>query len=180
MSADTPLHQDRQPEMLNISDEEDLNPGISYIQLDEEGREVSDPMEDKKIAQMTDEELRREYKKLPPSLKQKYNQCKQFHSQLQKEANTDALLHAYMQRSVTTMQPAIPDEIAHEEMQNYEMMPDQVQIIKMVDKDGKEVKRVCPILIKKEIDKERGCQVPLAPSDLPTGMPLLGPHKNNC
>ena len=73
--------------------------------------------------------------------------------------------------------PAIPDEIAHEEMQNYETMPNQVQIVKMVDKDGKEVKRVHPILIKKEIDRERGCQVPLAPSDLPTGMPFLGPHK---
>ena len=69
MSADTPLCQDGQPEMLNISDEEDLNPGISYIQLDEEGREVSNPMEDKKIAQMTDEELRRQYEKLPPGLK---------------------------------------------------------------------------------------------------------------
>ena len=75
------------------------------------------------------------------------------------------------------MQPVIPDEIACEEMQNYEMMPDQVQIVKMVDKDGKEVKRVCPILIKKEIDRKRGHQVPLAPSDLPTGMPFLGPHE---
>ena len=52
--------------MLNISDEEGLNPGISYIQLDEEGREVSDPTEDKEIAQMTDKELKREYEKLPP------------------------------------------------------------------------------------------------------------------
>ena len=69
MFADTPLCQDGQPEMLNISDKEGLNPGISYIQLDEEGREVSDPMEDEEIAQMTDEELKREYKKLPPSLK---------------------------------------------------------------------------------------------------------------
>ena len=50
------------------------------------------------------------------------------------------------------MRPAIPDEIAHEEMQNYETLSDQVQIVKMVDKDGKEVKRVHPILIKKEID----------------------------
>ena len=49
------------------------------------------------------------------------------------------------------MQPAIPDEIACEEMENYETMPNQVQIVKMVDKNGKEVKRVCPILIKKDI-----------------------------
>ena len=69
MSADTPLCQDGQPEMLNISDEEGLSPDISYIQLDEEGREVSDPMEDEEIAQMTYEELKRDYKKLPPGLK---------------------------------------------------------------------------------------------------------------
>ena len=55
----------------------------------------------------------------------------QFHYQLQKEANTDASLHAYIRKSVSTKQPAIPDEIAHEEMQNYEMMSDQVQIIKI-------------------------------------------------
>ena len=55
-------------------------------------------------------------------------------------------LHTYMQKSVAIMQPAIPDEVAHEEMENYEMVPNQVQIIKMVDKGGKEIKRVCPIL----------------------------------
>ena len=72
-----------------------------------------------------------------------------------------------MQKSLATMQPVIPDEIACEEMGNYEMVPNQVQIVKMFDKNGKEVKRVCPILIKKEIDRERGHQVALAPSDLP-------------
>ena len=75
------------------------------------------------------------------------------------------------------MQPAIPDEIAHEEMQNYETMSDQVQIVKMVDKDGKEVKRVCPILIKKEIDKERGHQVPLALQTFPLACLYLVPMK---
>ena len=55
--------------MLIISDEENLTPSVSCIQLDNEDREVSDPMEDDKIAQMTDEELREEYKKLPPGLK---------------------------------------------------------------------------------------------------------------
>ena len=54
------------------------------------------------------------------------------------------------------MQPAIPDKIACEEMENYETVPNHVQIVKMVDKDGKEIKRVHPILIKKEIDRERG------------------------
>ena len=69
MSTITPLHHDGQPEMLILSDEENLTPSISYIQLDKEGRKVSDPTEVDKIAQMTDEELRREYEKLPPGLK---------------------------------------------------------------------------------------------------------------
>ena len=69
MSAITPLCQDGQPEMLIISDEENLTPSVSYIQLDNEDREVSDPTEDNKIAQMTDGKLREEYKKLPPGLK---------------------------------------------------------------------------------------------------------------
>ena len=60
MSAITPLSQDGQPEMLIISDEENLTPTVSYIQLDDESREVSDHMEDNKIAQMTDDELREE------------------------------------------------------------------------------------------------------------------------
>ena len=69
MSAITPFCQDEQPEMLIISDEENLTPSVSYIQLNNEGREISDPTEDDKIAQMTDEELREEYEKLPPGLK---------------------------------------------------------------------------------------------------------------
>ena len=86
-------------------------------------------------------------------------------------------LHAYLQKSVATMQPAIPNEIAHKEMENYKMVPNQVQIVKMVDKDGKEVKRVCLILIKREIHRERGHQIALTPSELPTGMPVLDPHE---
>ena len=44
----------------------------------------------------------------------------------------------------------IPDEIPKKEFEEVEFDPDQVQIERMVDKDGKEVKRVKPILIKKE------------------------------
>ena len=40
------------------------------------------------------------------------------------------------------------------------MDPDQVQIERMIDKDGKEVKKVKPILIKKEITAHYATQVP--------------------
>ena len=45
--------------------------------------------------------------------------------------------------------PAIPPEVAKEELTNINIDEDQVQIVKMVEKDGKMVKKVKPILIKK-------------------------------
>ena len=43
------------------------------------------------------------------------------------------------------------------------MDPDQVQIECMIDKDGKEVKKVKPILVKKEITTNYATQVPFEP-----------------
>ena len=46
------------------------------------------------------------------------------------------------------------------EFEEVEFDLDQVQIEQMVDKDGKEIKRVKPILIKKEINTDYATQVP--------------------
>ena len=56
--------------------------------------------------------------------------------------------------------PAIPAEIAREELANVDDDEEQVQIVKMVDKDGKLVKKVKPILIKKELDREHATVIP--------------------
>ena len=56
--------------------------------------------------------------------------------------------------------PAIPAEIAQEELANVDVDEEQVQIVKMVDKDGKLVKKVKPILIKKELDREHATVIP--------------------
>ena len=56
--------------------------------------------------------------------------------------------------------PAIPPEVAKEELANVDIDEEQVQIVKMVDKDGKMVKKVKPILIKKELDREHATKIP--------------------
>ena len=62
-------------------------------------------------------------------------------------------------RSISNQnKPLIPDEILKKGFE--EVDPDQVQIECMIDKDGKEVKRVKPILIKKEITTDYATQVP--------------------
>ena len=57
--------------------------------------------------------------------------------------------------------PAIPTEIAKEELANVDIDEEQVQIVKMVDKDGKMVKKVKPILIKKELNREHATIIPI-------------------
>ena len=55
---------------------------------------------------------------------------------------------------------AIPTEIAKEELANVDVDEEQVQIVKMVDKEGKMVKKVKLILIKKELNREHATIIP--------------------
>ena len=50
--------------------------------------------------------------------------------------------------------------MAKEELVNVDIDEERVQIVKMVDKDGKMVKRVKLILIKKELDREHATKIP--------------------
>ena len=54
----------------------------------------------------------------------------------------------------------IPEEIPRKEFEEVDIDLDQVQIECMVDQDGKEVKKVKPILIKKELTTNYATQVP--------------------
>ena len=54
----------------------------------------------------------------------------------------------------------IPEEILRREFEEVDIDPDQVQIECMVDQDGREIKKVKPILIKKELTMNYATQVP--------------------
>ena len=56
--------------------------------------------------------------------------------------------------------PAIPTEVAKEELANVDIDEEQVQIVKMVDEDSKMIKKVKPIMIKKELDREHATKIP--------------------
>ena len=56
--------------------------------------------------------------------------------------------------------PAVPPEVSKEGLTNVNIDEDEVQIVKMVGKDGKMVKKVKPILIKKELDREHATKIP--------------------
>ena len=111
------------------------------------------------IAELTEEELE-EFNKLSTSDKIKYNQWVEFHEAYQRThgiAETSSQIFCYIS---DLNKPAIPPEVAKKELANVDIYEEQVQIVKMVDKDGKMVKKVKPILIKKELDREHATKIP--------------------
>ena len=101
------------------------------------------------IQELTEEELEEEFRKLSASNKIRSNQWVQFHHDYQQThgiAGTSSQILRYISN---LNNPAILTEIANAELEEVDIDEHQVQIIKMVDKDGKMVKKVKPILIKK-------------------------------
>ena len=151
----------------------DLDEGGSVKMLrvaDPEVREVLVPVQEDDtleepttldvIAELTEEELEEEFNKLSASNKIRCNQWVEFHEHYQRThgiAGTSSQIIRYIS---DMNKPAIPTEIAKEELANVDIDEEQVQIIKMVNKDGKMMKKVKPILIKKELDREHATIIP--------------------
>ena len=112
------------------------------------------------IEELPKEELEEEFNKLSASNKIRYNQWVQFHETYQRTHGIAGTSSQKIWYISDMNKPAIPPEVAKEELTNVDIDEDQVQIIKMVDKDGKMVKKVKPILIKKELDREHTTKIP--------------------
>ena len=111
-------------------------------------------------ADLSDEELAQEFQKLSPADKIQYNEWFDFHSKYQQNTGIGGTISQIICSISNQNKPLIPDEILKKEFEEVDVDPDQVQIECMIDKDGKEVKRVKPILIKKEITTDYATQVP--------------------
>ena len=115
------------------------------------------------IAELTEqeleEELEEEFSKLSASDKIKYNQWVEFHEAYQRTHGITGTSSQIFHYISDLNKPTIPPEVA-KELANVGIDEEQVQIIKMVDKDGKMVKKVKPILIKKELDREHATKIP--------------------
>ena len=150
------LAEDSSVKMLRVADPE-VREVLVPIQEDDM---LEEPTTLDAIAELTEEELEDEFNKLSASDKIRYNQWVEFHEHYQKThsiAGTSSQIIHYIS---DLNKPAIPVEIAKEELANVDVDDEQVQIVKMVDKDGKLVKKVKPILIKKEINREHATVIP--------------------
>ena len=111
-------------------------------------------------ADLSDEELAQEFQKLSPADKITYNERFDFHSKYQRNMGIGGTISQIVHSISNQNKPLIPDDIPKKEFEEVDIDPDQVQIECMVDKDGNKVKRVKPILIKKEITTNYATQIP--------------------
>ena len=150
------LAEDSSVKMLRVAD-----PKVKEVLVPiQEDDTLEEPTTLDVIVELTEEELEEEFNKLSASDKIRYNQWVEFHEHYQKMhgiAGTSSQIICYIS---DMNKPAIPTEIAKEELANVDVDEEQVQIVKMVDKDGKLVKKVKPILIKKELDREDATIIP--------------------
>ena len=129
-------------------------PDVDYylVLLGENDEDIEEVSHLEIIQELTEKELE-EFRKLSASNKIRYNQWVQFHETYQRThgiAGTSSQIIRYISN---LNKPAIPTEIAKEELTNVDIDEEQVQIVQMVHKEGKIVKKIKPILIKKEIER---------------------------
>ena len=77
----------------------------------------------------------------------------EFHEEYQHVFGEKASIHTIMKNRITHMNPPMPDSICKEEMQNA-TIDDDVIIEYITDAQGRKVKKLKPLLIKSEPDRE--------------------------
>ena len=167
--TDPTLKPNKKGEVIRMVNEEDPKVRSVMEATDSKGEPVkeSDPDFDY-YANLTKEELAAEFEKLSPADKIRYNEWFNFHSRYQKNTCIGGSITQIIRGISNQNKPLIPDEIPRREFEEVEFDPDQVQIERMTDKDGREVKHVKPILIKKEKETDYTTKEPSE----------LGPNKD--
>ena len=160
--ADPTVILDDEGEVMRMMNEEG-NPKISQVMeaRDSKGNPEEDSSSDFEVfIELSDEDLALEFKKLSAADKIRYNKWFDFHSKYQLSTGIGGSISQIIRNISNQNKPLIREEILRKEFEEVDIDPDQVQIECMVDQDGKEVKKVKPILIKKELTTNYATQVP--------------------
>ena len=86
--------------------------------------------------------------------KKKLQHMTDFHTEYQQIFREKASLHTIMKRRISHMNPPIPKSVCEEEMQNASLDTNEVIIEYITDAQGNKVKKLKPLLIKTEPERE--------------------------
>ena len=95
-----------------------------------------------------------------PAERKKLQHMTEFHKEYQCVFSEWASLHTIMKRKISHMNPPIPKSVCEEEMQNANLDTNEVIIEYITDAQGNKIKKLKPLLIKSEPDKEYAQNIP--------------------
>ena len=84
----------------------------------------------------------------------------EFHEEYQCVFSEQASLHTIMKHRISHMNPPIPKSVCEEEMQNANLDTNEVIIEYITDAQGNRIKKLKPLLIKSEPDREYTQNIP--------------------
>ena len=90
----------------------------------------------------------------------------EFHQEYQYVFEKGASIWTIMKRRISHMNPPMPESVCEEEMQSAHLDNNEVIIEYMTNAHGNKIKKLTPIFIKSEPDRENICHV-VSDDDLP-------------
>ena len=130
---------------------------------DEENRTDSDS---DLSAENTEDEIHADTSTWSPGNKKKLQHMTEFHQEYQCVFGEGGSIQTIMKRRISHMNPPMPKSIYEEEMQSTHLDNNEVIIKYMTDAHVNKVKKLKPIFIKSEPDREYTCHV-VSDDDLP-------------
>ena len=101
-----------------------------------------------------------------PAERKKLQHMTEFHEEYQHVFGEKASIHTIMKRRISYMNPPVPKSVCEEEMENANLDTDEVIIEYMTDAHGNKIKKLKPLLIKSEPNREYAQHIP-SDYDLP-------------
>ena len=105
-------------------------------------------------AKNTVDEIHADTSTWSPANKKKLQHMTEFHQEYQHIFREGASIHTIMKRRISHMNPPMPKSICEEEMQSTHLDNSEVIIEYMTDAHGNKIKKLKPIFIKSEPDRE--------------------------
>ena len=108
----------------------------------------------------TEDEMHTDLSTRTPAEKKKLQHMTEFHEAYQCVFSEWASLCTIMKHRISHMNPPIPKSVCEEEMQNANLDTNEIIIEYMTDAQGNTIKKLKPLLIKSEPDREYAQQIP--------------------
>ena len=117
-------------------------------------------------AKNTDNEIHADTSTWSPADKKKLQHMTEFHQEYQCIFGEGASIQTIMKRRIPYMNPPMPKAVCEVEMQSAYLDSSEVIIEYMTDAYGNKIKKLKPIFIKSELDREYACHIE-SDDDLP-------------